>query len=671
MASSSLAALLPTTVESSDSLYDIMNEEVELPRGVFEDHLDDLVSANYLECLVDASDDGRALYKVRPGTTWSAVKDLTDPIKKAILLQFIENPKTTFILFNTQKGKSKLSAQKIAAWQQTADKKVVGIVIVTNDTTLSDQTLESYLGRIGRPGSAASPPKGVFLLSSSNGKRSVEEVITYIDAYRTNDDYPMPLILALPNEKQVTKVLAILAHVRAKHAASSLPLVYATLFDEADSTYPPLRAKFAPYLVDETSALHELIFVTATDGALLDDPEFPECANALLLKADLDPEDLAYYRAYHTEDAVHKYVVCPTKSSNNTLALDLLKAHELYWKTPIALPGGGTTFRKLIVNANAKGEDMRSFALDAVSLGYDAFVFNQTGLTLHRSGETPVRIRTKGQRFNELLFYMTKRFGLTTKPLILVGRRKVDRGLGFHYAPRRNALGPTTLGEALPYGPITTDGKEGLVWTDLFLGRIVCKDTAAQKAGRLAGIISHCPQYPGKLTWWVDEWTGKQVLRHNRVVDEVNGLAGCHTALQAKTTAAVSHPMPRVENPYTCSPAFVRDKDAFAWATASIHWAHEELEGKTKPTKVNPCDPSGGSAKTHMSSRGHRGAEAEPLVSREALLDSGDLSRWGEGVRCVPVLSGTAIQYVVVFKRVWEKAVPAAVGGAGWPVAPA
>ncbi len=643
------------------------DDNTELPRDVFDGHIGELVDAGFLVCLPYGSDDGHALYKARTGLAWSEVKDQANPIKQAILLRFIENPKTTFILFNTQKGKAKLSAQKIVGWQQASGKKIVSFVVVTNDTTLGDQTLESYLGRIGRPGTAASPPRGVFLLSSSNGKHTVDQIITYIDAYRANDDYPMPLILALPNDKQIAKVLTIMAHVRGKHMASvpsgGVPLCYAVVFDEADSTYPPLREKFAPFLVDDTTALHELVFVSATDGTLLDD-DYPECANALLLKSELDPEDVPFYRAYHTEDAIHMPVLCPTKSSNNGLALDMLRTHDAYWKTPISLPGGGTTYRKLIVNANARGEDMRSFAVDAVAMGYDALVFNQTGLTLHRHGVPPVRVRTKGHRFNELLFYMTKRFELTTKPLILVGRRKVDRGLGFHYAPRRNALGPTTLDHPT-HGPITTDGKEGLIWTDMFLGRIVCKDTAVQKAGRLAGIIAHCPQYPGALTWWVDDLTGKQILRHNRIVDELNGLAGSHTALQAKTTAAASHPMPRIENPYSCSETFSRDKDAFAWAATHINWTHEDLVGKTKPIKVTPCDPTGGSsAKTHMSSRNHRGANPrEPIVSRVALLDSGDLSRWGESVRCVPVLSGTGLQWVIVYKRVWEK--EAAVGGAG------
>ena len=105
------------------------------------------------------------------------------------------------------------------------------------------------------------------------------------------------------------------------------------------------------------------------------------------------------------------------------------------------------------------------------------------------------------------------------RPLLIIGRRKVDRGLGFHYAPR--------------------DGSEGLIWTDIILGRIDDVNTAVQKAGRLAGIIAQCPQYYGKCTYWTDEHTQREILRHNTIVDEANKLTGC-SVLQAVTRGTVN-----------------------------------------------------------------------------------------------------------------------------------
>jgi hypothetical protein len=79
---------------------------------------------------------------------------------------------------------------------------------------------------------------------------------------------------------------------------------------------------------------------------------------------------------------------------------------------------------------------------------------------------------------------------------------------------------------------------EGLIWTDIILGRIEDTNTAVQKAGRLAGIIGQCPQYYGKCTYWTDERTQRDILRHNNIVDEANKLTGC-TVLQAVTRGTV------------------------------------------------------------------------------------------------------------------------------------
>jgi hypothetical protein len=140
------------------------------------------------------------------------------------------------------------------------------------------------------------------------------------------------------------------------------------------------------------------------------------------------------------------------------------------------------------------------------------------GVKTYIPGASVQTFRIKGRRFNELLFEIYKSLNMEDKPLIIIGRRKVDRGLGFHYAPR--------------------DGSEGLIWTDIILGKIEDTNTAVQKAGRLAGIIRQCPQYYGKCTYWTDERTQRDILRHNNIVDEANKLTGC-TVLQAVTRGTV------------------------------------------------------------------------------------------------------------------------------------
>jgi hypothetical protein len=546
--------------EGVEDMYECIADEVPgLTQEVFDSHLDDLIDRGYIIPVQIRFDDEHIYYKAKQGLRWPMVKDLADPVQKVILRQLIENRKTCFILFNTQKGKARLAANKLKEWQNDRTRQIVAFVTVLNDTTLGDQTLESFLRSIDRKGTAAAPPRGVFMLSGTYGKKTIDEIVLYIDTYHKlphDPDYPMPIIVSLQNEKQIAKVVALHAHVRARHSfipKGGLPLCYADLFDEADVVYPPIRSKLAPYLVDDDTGLHELVFVTATDGVLLDDPDYPECANAVLYKTKPEEGDLPFYRAYHTADAVHEIVPCLPKTSNNQISLELLRTKAAHFKGTLTLPTGEVYYRKIIINSNAKGEDMRSFAVDAVKMGYNAITFNQSGLTLHQRATPPIRIRTRGKRFNELLFYVYKRFGLDTKPLIILGRKKVDRGLGFHYAPRRSGLGPTKF-EFDGHGEVHTDGKEGLIWTDMFVGRIELQAMAVQKAGRLAGIISHCPQYPGVLTWWVEEMTGKRIERHNKIVDDINELKGSHTALQAKTVVEANHPEVRSESSSPAAP---------------------------------------------------------------------------------------------------------------------
>jgi hypothetical protein len=86
-------------------------------------------------------------------------------------------------------------------------------------------------------------------------------------------------------------------------------------------------------------------------------------------------------------------------------------------------------------------------------------------------------------------------------------------------------------------GPLQTDGVNGLVWTDLILGKIDDKSRATQKAGRGAGIIGHSPQWPGEIHYWMHAETAKLVRAHNETVDQVNKLQGSNSALQATTRA--------------------------------------------------------------------------------------------------------------------------------------
>ena len=479
--------------------------------------LDELEAIALVERNVNLCDD-TVLFGARHGLKWSEFHQIDDPLKKTILLMLVENPKTFFVLQNTQSGKMRICALEINKWAERTDIKTVAFFITQNDRTLTDQSVEGLNGICGENCK-------LFTLSS-NSKQSFEEIKPYIDAYSadTEGEYKMPVIAALANDIQNKKILKLMSHILRKVRNNQSKLRYGIIFDEADDTYPKLRKMFinvdgenmcySHFIVDNDDALHRIGFVSATEGDLLDE-DYPECANAYLYQVDPEHANNPNYRAAHHDESEFRVEKMPVKMSNNAYAEKLIQENMEYFTSQIE---GTNYFRKIIINSNAKSNDMTSMARFANSVGMNAMVFNMYGVKTYVPG-TPVQtFRIKGRRFNELLFEIYKKLNLENKPLIIIGRRKVDRGLGFHYAPR--------------------DGSEGLIWTDIILGRIEDKNTAVQKAGRLAGIIAQCPQYYGKCTYWTDERTQNDILRHNKIVDEANKFTGC-TALQAVTRGIV------------------------------------------------------------------------------------------------------------------------------------
>lgn len=502
----------------------MFQELVDVEYDVYERMLEELVEVGDLQRVWD-DDEDRTMYTAKRGLAWADIVRYACPIKKQIILTLIENPRAFFVLYNTQKGKSKIVALEIKSWALVAEKKVVTFLIVDNDRTLADQTNE------GLTDSIDSVAKRFLLSSATKEKIKVDEIRTYIDAYAADRDgeYKMPVIVALNNDEQTKKVLKLMEHIKTKVETRGSSLRYGVVFDEADKVYPMRRSKeytvdgsvlsFKGLLVDNDVAVHRLGFVSATDGDLLDNEEYEECANAYCYPVPVGNAD---YRAlHHDTDAIVRHVVHGSQEGNDAYAEKVIQTNKEYFSQKVALKDGTEGFRKVIVNGGSKTASMASFAARRTDEGSYAITINMLGVTVYRPGKVTERRSTKGVKFGELLFTLYRELGLHDKPLYIIGRRKVDRGLGFHWAPR--------------------DGSEGLVWTDMILGRVDDKNVAVQKAGRLAGIVAQCPQYPGNLTWWTDERTASSVKRHNSIVDSVGEKRG-QGALQAMARAKVEVP---------------------------------------------------------------------------------------------------------------------------------
>ena len=599
-----------------------------------------------------AYDDDSVIYEARPGLKWSDFVDLDDPIKKQILLYLVDNPKVFFVLYGTQKGKSKISAKEMLEWAKAADVKVVGFVIVDNDKTLADQSADGFKRVLSEVGE-------VFTLSS-NSSVKIEEVVSYIDAYGTDvyGDYKMPIIVALQNDAQITRVVQLLTRIqtRANHPTHPSKLRYGILLDEADKTYPPIRSRLLPFISDSV-ALHRIGFVTATDGGLLNLEDYPECCNAQLYQADSDSPN---YRGIHTDDAViHRTELASKRQKPNDYAEMVISNNRAHFTNPIVLDSGEQYFRKIIVNGNTSVRDMASFARARVAEGFYALTFNQSGICAYRPDGSVKRYKMKGRRLNEMIMFVYKSLRLNDRPLVIVGRRKVDRGLGFHYAPQTT----DAIEIEVESEKIVVENGEGIIFTDMILGHVEDKNTAVQKSGRLAGIVAHCPQYPGELHFWTDERTARIVVNHNRMVDAANTLPGAYSTLQATTKArdSVVAPEAPIANKYSISEQSFNTKDeAYIWCNDNCHYDIPKKRDGTVKTygksafglyKLDENDnavPCSAEQSTHIKYRG----DLRLIQSEVDTRNSTDLG-WGveSSARIMPVKTeNNRIKYIVIYK---------------------
>jgi hypothetical protein len=527
-----------------DNLYDIISESECIDEDLFKSKINNLIEIGYIETSIL---DDSFIYTARTGLTWSDFKDIDDLIKKKILLHLVENPNTFFVLMNTQKGKMRIAALEMKKWGQNKEKKIVAFLIVSNDKTLADQSSDGILKTFERQ------KLKVFPLSS-NSKVSLEHIKTYVDAYNndTEEEYHMPLIIALANPKQNEKIVKLLHRIHRKVERNS-KLRIGMIFDEADETYSRLRDKYftiegndvslSTYLVDNTMALHRLGFFTATDGNLLED-DYPECSNAYLYPIEIPQEDKEHYRAIHHEESIIHTVPFKSRESYNTYAMKILDNNKEHFMKPIVLQSGEICYRKTIINSNSQTKDMIDFAKQCNKKGMYCLVFNGVGVQLYINRKCVKIYKTKNKKFNELLFYIYKLFNLKDKPLIIIGRRKVDRGLGFHFCPKTNDEVKIEFEDHI----VISKNREGLIWTDMIGGKIDDKNRASQKLGRLAGIIGNSPQYPGNTHYWTDENTAKIAKRHNTIVDVTNDMTACSLVQAVKKAETIVPKIPIVRD---------------------------------------------------------------------------------------------------------------------------
>ena len=111
---------------------------------------------------------------------------------------------------------------------------------------------------------------------------------------------------------------------------------------------------------------------------------------------------------------------------------------------------------------------------------------------------------------------------------------------------------------------------------------------------------------------------------------------------------------------YLLSELFPNDSDAKEWGNSHMDWtgdwnkkeqdADQPVAFKQQNTwKVNPCTVDGGPGNTHV----RYGGKAYPIQTEEVFRRQNNYSRFGQGVRCVPLKTGDTLLYAVIYKASW------------------
>lgn len=539
-----------------DNLYEAYEETIDegeelIDEKCFQMKLDELVAEQVIVFgpFTTEYHNDENLYTIHNSINYKHCENIKDPVKRFISFELVQNLSTFFILQPTQMGKNTIISKELVKWAKDIAKKPVAFMMFANDLPLSVQS------RIGIEKVFAEHKIKIktFMLSSDK-KITMESIKDNINGYAADKteegeepEYGMPIICSLDNPTQRKKTLSLIKYIHTKVATKKSLLRYGIIWDEADKTYASARnveytveeevVSFRKYIVDKNDALYRLGFASATEGGLIIEDDFPECVNAYIYPVIVTPDIEANYRSLNHPESISNIVpYLKKKHDPNTYAMHVLNTNHEHFHTPVVLPNRELYYRKVIINSKVQTKDMEVLAIWCNDNNFNSLVINGAGGTrasikVYKNGKLSriykLKFENVSKSLNERIYYIYKSQNMNDKPLVIIGSRKIDRGLSFHYCPRVDTK-VIIRGED---GDIITQDKDGIVFTDEILGNIPNKETAVQKAGRLAGIIGNSPQYIGSTDYWIDERTETMVRRQLNVVNTTNEIAKQNSSL--------------------------------------------------------------------------------------------------------------------------------------------
>jgi len=520
-------------------------------------------------------------------------------------------------------------------------------VIGDNLSSLMDQTMDGFHKLLCKELNLESDKYEGLMCLKGDEKTTQGSIENYIGNYLLSymEDAPkklsVPVILALNNKVQIQKVTDIHQNsvVSRIQRNPNCPLRSGFVFDEFDKVYRSVRPTFKPILVDNPIGVLTVLGVTGSEDGICE--EFPEWATSNLVRVEIDADKEKNHRGIHHDDAkIHKYKQ-KAGESNNMYAVNVINQNRLWFTQPRINPKNGKAyFPKVLILADVKIAGQKVLAQQLKdTLGFHIILQNEKNLKIILKNTTvviPWSINKKVLR--DELFKIFNQYNLWNAPVALIGNRKLDRGLGYHYAP--------------------PGGGPGLIWNDEIMGFIAGDATRVQKVSRLHGVIGQCDDYPNELHFWTDERTGLTVRNENGIIKSLHEnyqgfISFAERLSYAKKVTVILKKDPK----YRISESFPTRAAAREWFFAEK--AKEGMKNTyncsayglyTATTEDSVAVGEGTPGITHIKYRGDFKEIWTYDQLKELNENDGDIGQGAnDNARIMPVLQEGVIQFVVIY----------------------
>ncbi len=387
----------------------------------------------------------------------------------------------------------------------------------------------------------------------------IEDVVTYILHYLNNESeeyvkIPMAIFLANPNQiKKMNTLLEIIdiknnQYIQNKDIENkdieNKDIVDTTknsiqsyiFFDEADQTYPLAREILMKSIFDlnvyETfkvirplNSINKVYWISATQEEMV--LAYPECTISKQALIQFQSGVMENHYSILDESAIIHSNIQSKDMENNDYLLQVVENNRCHFFDKMS----NNSYRKIIGMTNVDNNKQKILANTLNSMGANVILLNQDGLFLYFNDICTIKYimndmlnvleekKNVNYTYDKSNFIKVEDFEIKSRnaliakiynetyvelqnaPLFILGNRKVDRGLTFHYAP-------------------VSEDKKSFILTDLIMGRIPNWKRAVQAIGRGNGVIKHHRDFIGTIDYWVDPITIENVKRHCKMMSD-------------------------------------------------------------------------------------------------------------------------------------------------------